>query len=301
MKKFKLLIPILVLVMVAGAFAGCGGSSDDSSSATSSTASSTSSADTSAAADTGSEAAEPVTITVGASPAPHAEILDQIVDDLAAQGITLVIQEFEDYVLPNTAVDSGEIDANYFQHQPYLTEFNEKNGTNVVGLGAIHYEPFGLYPAKTKTLEELADGAQIAIPNDSVNEARALLLLQDNGLLTLPEGADLTVTKTDIVENPKKLDIVEIEAAQIPNALPDVDLAVINGNYAIEAGLNVATDALASEAVDSLAATTFANLLAVKAGDESRPELLALLAALQSDKVKAFIEERYEGAVVPSF
>jgi D-methionine transport system substrate-binding protein len=204
-------------------------------------------------------------------------------------------------VLPNTALDSGDLGANYFQHQPYLDQFNEENGTKHVCVAPIHYEPLGLYPGKTKTVDELADGAQIAVPNDATNEARALLLLQDIGLITLKSGVGLEATKNDIEANEKNLDIVEVEAAQLPKTLADVDLAVINGNYAIEAGLNAATDALAKEEKDSLAATTYANLIVVKEGDETKPEVQALVTALQSDKIRTFIEETYQGAVVPSF
>jgi len=182
-----------------------------------------------------------------------------------------------------------------------LDEFNAENGTNIVSAGSIHYEPFGLYGGKTKTLDALKDGAQVAVPNDSTNEARALLLLQDLGLITLKDGVGLEATKKDIEVNEKKLDIVEIEAAQLPKSLADVDLAVINGNYAIEAGLNASTDAIAVEAKESLAATTFANIIAVNAGDTDKPEIQALVKALQSEKVRKFIEDTYAGAVVPTF
>ena len=217
------------------------------------------------------------------------------------QGYTLEIVEFNDYVQPNLNVDSGELDANYFQHKPYMDEFNEENDTNLVAVAAIHYEPFGLYPGKTATVEELADGASIAIPNDGTNEARALLLLQQEGLITLSEDAGLSATKVDIAENPKNLDIKEIEAAQLARSLSDVDMAVINGNYAIEAGLVVGTDAIATEDADSIAAETYANVVAVKAGNEENEAIKALVEALQSDEVKQFMEETYNGAVIPMF
>ena len=202
--------------------------------------------------------------------------------------------------MPNEALQSGEIDANYFQHGPYLEQFNVEQGTDLVSAGTIHYEPFGIYAGKTASLEELADGATVAVPNDTTNEARALLLLEAQGLLTLKEGAGLDATKNDIVENPKDLDILEVEAAQIPLSLQDVDIAVINGNYAIDAGLKV-SDALAVEASDSEAAVTYGNVVAVKAGEETSDKALALVEALKSDTVKSFIEETYEGAVVPMF
>lgn len=248
--------------------------------------------------DSGS--AEGSTITVAATPAPHAEILQVAKEVLAEQNINLEVKEFNDYVLPNTATESGEVDANYFQHTPYLDDFNAENGTHLVPVAAIHYEPFGIYAGKTASLDALADGAKVSVPNDTTNEARALLLLEAQGLIKIKEGAGLTATKLDIVENPKNLDIQEIEAAQLPRTLTDVDIAVINGNYAIEAGLKV-SDALAVEAQDSEAAKTYANVLVVKEGNEESESVKALISALESDKVKQFIEENYEGAVVPMF
>ena len=194
----------------------------------------------------------------------------------------------------------GDLDANYFQHKPYLDTFNEENGTHLVSAGAIHYEPFGIYAGKSDSLDELADGAEVLVPNDVTNEARALLLLQDQGLLTLKEDAGLTATINDITENPKNLDIVELEAAQLPRSLQDADIAVINGNYAIEAGLKV-TDALAVEASDSLAAQTYGNVVAVREGDEESNKTKALMEVLTSDDIKEFIETKYDGAVVPLF
>lgn len=241
-----------------------------------------------------------LTITVGATPAPHAEILEVAKELLAEQGITLEIREFTDYVMPNTSTEDGSIDANYFQHITYMNDFNAENGTHLVSVAAIHYEPFGLYAGKTTALADLADGAQVGVPNDATNEARALLLLEQEGLIKLREGAGLTATKLDIEENPKNLEIVELEAAQLPLRLADLDVAVINGNYAIDAGLSIA-DALAVEAADGAAAEAYANVLAVKEGNEDNEAVKALVEALQSDKVKSFIEETYQGAVVPLF
>jgi len=242
-----------------------------------------------------------ITLVVGASPTPHAEILRQVVGDLKAQGIDLQIKEYTDYVQPNLAVQSGDIEANYFQHLPYLENFNKQNNTDLVSAGAVHYEPFGLYPGKKKTLDAVANGSQVAVPNDTTNEARALLLLQDIGWIKLKDGAGINATKQDITENPHNLKIVEIEAAQIPRSISDVDYAIMNGNYALEAGFSVEKDALAAEKADSLAAKTYANIVAVKKGDENKPEIQALMKALRSEKVKKYIEDTYKGAVVPSF
>ncbi len=249
----------------------------------------------------GKKAEDSKVIKVGASVTPHAEILEVAKEILAKEGYDLQITEFNDYVQPNTAVESGELVANYFQHQPYLTDFNAEQGTHLVAVAPIHYEPFGLYPGKTKTIEEIADGASIAIPNDGTNEARALLLLQAQGLIKLKDDIGLTATKIDIVENPKNIDIKEIDPAQLARALEDVDMAVINGNYAIQAGLKVDKDAVAIEDKDSEAATTYANILVVKEGDEQNEGVQALVKALQSEEVKKFIEEKYEGSVVPMF
>ena len=243
--------------------------------------------------------ADSKTVTVGASPTPHAEILKVAAEVLKDQGYTLKIVEYSDYVQPNLALDSKDLEANFFQHKPYLDDFNKEKGTKLVSLGTVHYEPFGIYAGKCSNLAELKDGGMVAVPNDTTNEARALLLLQDQGLLKLKDGAGLTATRRDIVDNPKNLKIEELEAAQLVCALPDVEIAVINGNYAILGGLKV-KDALAAESADSVAAATYANILAVRAGDESRPELQALLQALKGEKVKKFIMDTYEGAVVPA-
>ena len=197
------------------------------------------------------------------------------------------------------ALDAGELDANYFQHQPYLSDFNKEKGTKLVSIASVHYEPFGIYAGRTKSLKDLKKGAVVAVPNDTTNEARALLLLQSNGLIKLKDGAGLTATRRDIVENPKKLKIEELEAAQLVRSLPDVDFATINGNYAILGGLKV-KDALAAETADSIAATTYANILAVREGDEQRPELKDLAEVLKSDDIKKFMNDKYEGAVVPA-
>lgn len=289
MKKISAIL--LSVVLTLSLLAGCGAAAPQSSAPASESGPAPS-----------SEAPQELTkIVVGASPVPHAEILKVAQEILKAQGYDLVIEEFTDYVQPNLALENKNLDANYFQHKPYLDDFNAENKTNLASLAAIHYEPLGLYPGKTKTVAELKDGAQVAVPNDTTNEARALLLLEAQGLIKVNPNAGLKATINDITENPKKLKIVELEAAQLARSLPDVDLAVINGNYAIQAGLNAATDALAKEEKDSLAATTFANILVVRVGDENREDLKALVAALQSDKVKGFIEETYKGAVVPVF
>lgn len=243
---------------------------------------------------------ELVKVKVGASVTPHAEILNAVKDELKAAGYDLEVVEFTDYVLPNTALEQGDLDANYFQHTPYLENFNEEKGTHLVSVGKIHYEPFGIYAGKTSDLSAIPEGGSIAIPNDGTNEARALLLLEAQGLIKLKEGITFTATVLDIAENPKNLSIKEIEAAQLARSLQDVDAAVINGNYAIQAGLKV-KDALAIEDKDSIAADTYANVLVVKEGHENDDATKALLAALQSDTAKKFMEEKYEGAVIAAF
>ena len=239
------------------------------------------------------------TLKIGASPSPHVDILKAAIPVLEEQGIKLDIVEFNDYILPNKALDEGDLDANFFQHQPYLDTFNTEHKTEIVSLGGIHYEPMGIFAGKTADLESLPDGAIIGVPNDPTNEARALLLLEANGLLKLKDDVDIAATKLDIVENPKNFVIQEMEAAQLALSLDSLDIAVINGNYAISGGLKLA-DALAVEAEDSLAATTYANIVAVRKGDENREELKKLVEALQSDDVKTFINDTFEGAVKPS-
>lgn len=238
-------------------------------------------------------------IVVGASPSPHAQILEAVSEQLAQKGYQLEIKEFTDYIMPNTALEDGELDANFFQHQPYLTDFNEKNGTKLVSAAAIHFEPLGIYGGKTADLADLPEGAQIAVPNDTTNEARALWLLQAQGIIEVDEHAGLEATKQDITSNPKNVEIVEMEAAQLPRALADVDFAVINGNYAVAA--EIADQVLVTEDKDSEAAKQYANIVAVREGDENREDIKALVEALQSDEVKAYIEETFGSTVIPVF
>ena len=239
------------------------------------------------------------TITVAASPTPHAEILEQAKPILQAMGWTLEVKEFQDYVQPNNVVESGEFDANYFQHSPYLENFNEEQGTHLVNAGGIHYEPFGIYPGTKSSLDDIAEGDTIAVPNDTTNEARALLLLQDNGILKLKDGAGLTATVLDIEENPYNVEILELEAAQIPRVKDEVAYVVLNGNYALDAGFSVAKDSLAYEKSDSDAAKTYVNVIAVKEGNENSEKILALVGVLKSDAIRQYINDTYDGAVVP--
>ncbi|MCI7594658.1 MAG: MetQ/NlpA family ABC transporter substrate-binding protein [Lachnospiraceae bacterium] len=280
--------------ILGGVLAGCGQKSEETA-APAATEGSTQVEE--AATDQGSELE---TIKVGATPAPHAEILEVIKDKLLEKGYQLEIVEYNDYILPNNAVQDGDLDANYFQHQPYLDDFNAQNGTTLVTVATVHFEPFGLYAGKTASLEELKEGAKVAVPNDTTNEARALLLLEAQGLIKLKEGAGINATKIDIVENPLNLEIVELEAAQIPRALQDVDIAAINGNYAVGAGLSL-KDALAVEAADSLAAQTYGNVVVVKEGNEESEKTKALVEVILSEEVKTFINDNYDGAVVPVF
>ena len=238
------------------------------------------------------------TIKIAASTTPHAEILEVAAGILEGYGYKLDVVEFEDYVQPNLVVESGEFDANYFQHIPYLDSFNEEKGTHLVNAGGIHYEPFGIYPGTKKSLDEIADGDSIAVPNDTTNEARALLLLQDNGIIKLKDGADLTATVNDIVENPHNIEIVELEAAQVARVTGEVEYVVLNGNYALEAGFSVGKDSIAYEASDSVAAKTYVNIIAVKEGNENEDKIKALVSVLRSDEIKKFIEDTYDGAVV---
>lgn len=271
----------LALTALAAPLAGCGSSDSTADAATSG-----------ASADK--------TIKVGASPTPHAEILNAVKDELANDGYTLEVVEYNDYVLPNTALEDGDLDANYFQHITYLDNFNEENGTHLVSAGAIHFEPFGLYAGKTTSLDDLADGATVAVPNDTTNEARALLLLEQEGLITLKDGAGLNATVLDIEDNPKNLQIEEVEAAQLPRVLQDVDIAAINGNYALGAGLKV-SDALAVESDEGEAAKAYGNVVAVKEGNENTEKTQALIKALTSDTAREYIESTYDGSVVPLF
>ena len=239
------------------------------------------------------------TITVAASATPHAEILEEAKPLLEKEGYDLEVTVFDDYVRPNEVVESGEFDANYFQHIPYLEQFNEEKGTHLVNAGGIHYEPFGIYPGTKDSLDDLADGDSIAVPNDTTNEARALLLLQDNGIITLKDGAGLNATVKDIEENPHNVEIVELEAAQVARVTGETAYVVLNGNYALEAGFSVAKDALAYEQADSEAAKTYVNIIAVKEGNENSDKIKALVDVLKSDEIKDFINENYDGAVIP--
>ncbi len=276
----KLTAGVLALGLFATVLTGCGSNANDAD-----------------AAKTETEASK--VIKIGASPSPHEEILNALKDEFTAEGYTLEVVPFSDYVLPNKALANGELDANYFQHLPYLEEFNKENKLDLVSAGPVHYEPMAIFKGKTETLSALKDGAKIAVPNDTTNEARALLLLQDNGFIKLDEKAGLNATKKDIVDNPKNFEIVELEAAQIPRSLGDVDIAVINGNYAISAGLNL-SDALAKEEADSLAAKTYANIIAVRAEDKDSEKTKAIMKVLVSPKAVEFINKNYKGAVVAS-
>jgi len=238
-------------------------------------------------------------IKIAASATPHAEILEQAKPILEKEGYTLEVTVFDDYVLPMTVVESDELDANYAVHVPYLESFNDEQGTHLVNAGGIHYEPFGIYPGKKDSLDALEDGDTIAVPNDTTNEARALLLLQDNGLITLKDGAGLTATVNDIVDNPKNLKFEELEAAQVPRVREEVALVVLNGNYALEVGLSVAKDSIAYELSDSEAAKTYVNIICVKEGHENDEKIKALVKVLQSDEIRNYINETYDGAVVP--
>ncbi|MBQ1489072.1 MAG: MetQ/NlpA family ABC transporter substrate-binding protein [Lachnospiraceae bacterium] len=239
------------------------------------------------------------TITVAASPTPHAEILAEAAKILEKEGWKLEVTEFEDYVQPNLVVEDGDIDANYFQHTPYLDNFNEEKGTHLVSIAGVHYEPFGIYPGTKASLDDIEKGDTIAVPNDTTNEARALLLLQDNGIIKLKEGAGLTATVLDIEENPYDIKIQELEAAQVSRVKDEVAYVVLNGNYALEAGFSVAKDSIAYEKSDSDAAKTYVNILVVKEGNENNEGLQALAKVLKSDEIKEYINNTYDGAVVP--
>ena len=242
---------------------------------------------------------EDKTISVAASATPHAEILEQAKPLLEEKGYELEVKIFDDYIIPNEVVESGDFDANYFQHIPYLESFNEEKGTHLVDAGDIHYEPFGIYPGKKGSLDDIEEGDTIAVPNDTTNEARALLLLQDNGIIKLKDGVGLEATKNDIEENPHNVEIVELEAAQIPRVVQDMSYVVLNGNYALQADYSVAKDSLAYEKSDSEAAKTYVNLIAVKEGNEDSEAIKALVEVLKSDEIKEYINETYDGAVIP--
>lgn len=293
MKKFLSLL--LTAVLAAGVLAGCGSKE---------TASSEAVVETEAAeAEATEEATEEVeakgVIKVAASATPHSEILEQVKPILEAEGWELDVTVFDDYVQPNLVVESGEFDANYFQHIPYLDNFNSEQGTHLVNAGGIHYEPFGIYPGSKSSLDELAEGDTIAVPNDTTNEARALLLLQDNGIITLKDGAGLEATINDIAENPKNIKIQELEAAQVSRVKDEVAFVVLNGNYALQAGFSVAQDSIAYEKADSEAAKTYVNIIAVKEGNENSEAITALVDALKSDEITKYINDTYDGAVIP--
>ena len=288
MKQYKKTIALALALVLSLSLAACASKTE--------TAASTEAASTETASET---AASKGTITVAASPTPHAEILAQAKRILEAEGWTLEVKEFQDYVQPNNVVESGEFDANYFQHIPYLENFNEEQGTHLVNAGGIHYEPFGIYPGTKSSLDDIAEGDTIAVPNDTTNEARALLLLQDNGILKLKDGAGLTATVLDIEENPYNVEILELEAAQVPRVKDEVAYVVLNGNYALDAGFSVAKDALSYEKSDSDAAKTYVNVIAVKEGNENSEKIQALVAALKSDTLRQYINDTYDGAVVP--
>lgn len=276
MKKFGAFL--LAGVLAIGTLTGCG------------------STDKKAEGSTGSTDSK--VIKVAASATPHAEILEEAKPLLEKEGYDLEVTVFDDYVQPNEVVDSGDFDANYFQHAPYMEQFNKEKGTKLVDAGDIHYEPFGIYPGTKKSLDEIADGDEIAVPNDTTNEARALLLLQDNGLIKLKDGAGLTATVNDIAENPHNIKIVELEAAQVARVTGETAFVVLNGNYALQAGYSVKKDALAYEASDSEAAKTYVNIIAVKEGNEDSDAIKVLVKVLKSDDIKKFIDEKYDGAVI---
>ena len=292
MKSYQKVLALVLALVLSLSLAACASKSETASAETT-----TETAATEAAASETTESKG--TITVAASPTPHAEILAQAKPILEAEGWTLEVKEFQDYVQPNNVVESGEFDANYFQHIPYLENFNEEQGTHLVNAGGIHYEPFGIYPGTKASLDDIAEGDTIAVPNDTTNEARALLLLQDNGILKLKEGAGLTATVLDIEENPYNVEILELEAAQVPRVKDEVAYVVLNGNYALDAGFSVAKDSLAYEKSDSDAAKTYVNVIAVKEGNENSEKIQALVAALKSDTIRQYINDTYDGAVVP--
>jgi len=295
-KKFIGLV--LTLSLAAALLTGCGSSDSSSNDSDKAAAGQTEASTEVAEATETDESSEDKVIKVGACVTPHAEILEQIKDNLAEEGWTLEVVEYNDYVLPNTALEDGDLDANYFQHKPYLDDFNAENGTHIVTLAAVHFEPMGVYAGKSSDLSNVPDGATIAVPNDTTNEARALLLLEAQGLIKLKEGVGIEATVLDIEENTHNIEIQELEAAQVAKSIQDVDFAVINGNYAIEAGLD---SAIAVEAADSLAAETYANYVCVKDGEENSEKSQALKNAILTQEVKDYINNTYSGAVVPVF
>ncbi len=272
MKK-KILSVLLGLTLVATSFVGCG------------------------SAKTNGDKLTPV--KVAASTTPHAEILAQAKEAMAKKGYDLQVTEFADYVQPNMVVESGEFDANYFQHINYLNSFNDEQKTHLVNAGSIHYEPFGIYPGTESDLSKISTGATIAVPNDTTNEARALLLLEENGLIKLKDGVGINATKLDIIENPKNLEILELEAAQISRMVGEVAFVVLNGNYALQAGLNVKDDAVACETSSSEAIQQYVNIIAVKEGNENKDAIKTLVDILKSDAIVKYINDTYNGSVIP--
>lgn len=275
MKIKKILSIALVAALSVGVLTGCGSGKEE-----------------------GVSKAENKKIKVGASITPHSEILEKAKPILAKKGIDLEVVKIEDVVTPNTGLVEGTLDANFFQHQPYLDDFNKENKADLVSIGKVHYEPFGVYPGKAKSLDALPNGAVIAVPNNVTNEARALLLLEQEGIIKLKENAGIQATVKDITENSKNITFKEIDPAQLVRALPDVDAAVINGNYAIECGLKV-SDALAVESDQGVAAQTYANIVVTRKENKDKEELKALVEVLESDKIQKYIKDTYDGAVVP--
>ena len=293
-------VAALLLGLAVASLAACGGQKAETKaeSQVETEAGSKKAAETEKATEAAKAEGEAVKIKIGATPSPHAEILEAAKDALKEKGVEIEIVTYNDYVQPNLATDQGQIDANYFQHLPYLEDFNKENNTHVVSVGKIHYEPFGIYAGKSKDLKAIQDGAKIAVPNDTTNEARALLLLEANGIIKLKDGAGLTATKQDIAENPHNVDIYEVEAAQIPRSLDSVDFACMNGNFAIQANYKP-SDALATEDAESEAAQTYANIIAVSEKNKDAEWVKTLVEVLHSKEIQDFINEKYEGGVVP--
>ena len=294
---FRKAIATGLLLALTSSFASCASSNAN---VEAGTVAPSAPAESQAEAQDQEQPAENVTLVVGANITPHAEILEFAKPLLEEQGITLEIVQLEDSITPNTGVTEGSLDANYFQHDPYLDQYNLENGTDIVSVGKIHYEPFGIYAGQTTDLAALPEGAVIAVPNNVTNEARALLLLAQEGIIKLKDGAGIKATIADIAENPKNIQFKELAPEQLVAALPDVDVAVINGNYAIEGGLHV-SQALAVEANDGLAAQTYGNIIATSEAKKNDAAILALVKVLQGPEVSKFIKEKYDGAVVPLY
>ena len=293
-------VAALLLGLAVASLAACGGQKAETKaeSQVETEAGSEKAAESEKATEAARAEGEAVKIKIGATPSPHAEILEAAKDALKKKGVDIEIVTYNDYVQPNLATDQGQIDANYFQHVPYLDDFNKENNTHVVSVGKVHYEPFGIYAGKSNDLKAIQDGAKIAVPNDTTNEARALLLLEANGIIKLKDGAGLTATKQDIVENPHNVEIYEVEAAQIPRSLDSVDFACMNGNFAIQANYKP-SDALAAEDAQSEAAQTYANIVAVEEKNKDAEWVKTLVEVLHSKEIQDFINEKYEGGVVP--